>query len=869
MPGWIRTLFDVLLRCYPAAFRDEYEGSIRADVERLWRERQSGGSPALGRLSLGVAVNTVKTAAREHLHILRQDLKTARRSLGAAPAFTIGTVLTLALGIGVTTAMFSIVRAVLLEPLPFADPDGIVEIVATKPLEGITAYDLSIPDFRSFEDRARSFAAVAVLDDGSRVLTGDGHEAIHVVQMAVSPAFWSIVGITPLVGRTFDQSDLDAGGRVALISAGLFQRRYGGDRRAIGRTITVSGALNTIIGVVPSDMGFTQDTDVWLAWRPNANPSRGDRQINAIGRLKAGVTADQASAELAGIAASLAGDFPVTNAGYSARARPLLDRVVSTTVERALTVLLTTAALLLVVACANVANLLLTRATARTPELALRRALGAGHSRLVRQLATESFLLATLGVAVGVVSGALAIKLVRSTLLVALPRASDVTIDGQTLAVAGLLTFFIATICALVPVWRTVGRDAACDDLRANRASTDRSHRRMRRAFVAAQVCLATVLVTGAVLLTTTLFRLLQVEPGFHPERLLVARVSLPTTSYSGRESRNAFYHRLADALAAEPGVEAAAFINRAPLTPDGGTRMEIGASPPVNGTLDGQPAHFRVITSSYFSTIGLSVTRGHVFDSRRPETPNGLRPLIISESLARRLWPNGDDPISRPVWLGNGQTRSVVGVVGDVHQGRLGEGVTPTMYMPTSWTVVGTMTLVVKGSQGDPSSLAPLVRRVVTRLDRDLPIFEVETMESQRADTMLPNRLNAGILVMFAALALALGIVGVAGVIADTVTLRRPELAIKMALGASASRVVRDVAAEGIRLCSYGLAAGVVGAWMLGRAMSGLLFGVRGHDPAIVAASAAALMIVGIAACLVPAARAMRVDPAVALRGE
>jgi putative ABC transport system permease protein len=580
------------------------------------------------------------------------------------------------------------------------------------------------------------------------------------------------------------------------------------------------------------------------------------------------VSAEQASRELETIAASLAREFPATNDGYSARARPLLERIVSPAIERALTLLLVAAALLHLVACANVANLVLTRALARTPELALRRALGAAGTRLARQIASESIVLAVLGGGTGLLVAAAGIQASRSMLIAALPRAWNITLDIPTLAGTAATVVLTALVCAAIPVWRATHTDVAHALPTGTRSAGERSHSRLRNAFVVAQFGLATVLVTVAVLLTRSLFLLLEVQPGFQSDRLLLGNITLPTTNYANRDARNAFYHRVIDALATHSGVESAAFINRPPLAPDGGTGMEVSASAPVNGTLHGERAHFRIATSSYFRTIGIPLIRGSLFDSAAPEAADGVRPLVLSESLARRLWPDAADPINRRVWLGNGQVSTVVGVVGDVHQGRLGEGVTPTMYWPTSRTAVGTMTLVVR-TIPDPSSLVSGVRRTVAHVDSELPIFDVRTMTDQIGGTTLPNRLNTALLGTFAALALTLGLVGVAGVIAYSVAQRRPELAIRMALGASTSRVVREVAAGGIRLCFYGLVAGMAGAWALGRGMASLLFGVRGQDPLLVVAVGMTLFAVAVIACALPALRAARIDPAVALRSE
>ncbi len=864
MPGWFERLVALLLRCYPTAFRDDYGRQLRSDVARLWRTEAPRGRPALTRLSLSVLFDMLVNAILEHLAILRQDLRAARRSLAKTPAFTLGAVLTLALGIGATTTMYSVVRGVLVRPLPFPEPDRLVELVETT--EGATAYDVSDANFLSWQERTRSFTGMAALWSRSFVLT-DGIEPERVIGLAASPSLWSVLAVQPIAGHTFADGDLSSDERVVVISDGLFRRRYGGDQSLIGRTVQIGGAAYTLLGVVPADMGFTREVEAWTPWRAGARTARGDRQAEVIARLKPGVTVEQASAEMASVAAALEREFPSTNTGYGARARPLLDYIVPATVDRALMLLLSAAGLLLLVACANVANLVLTRAMSRGPELALRQALGAGRGRLARQILTESLLLAAVGCGAGLLVAAATLGTSRRLLSSALPRAGDVSIDLQTLVVAVATALVTAVAFALIPAWRATRSDVAPGLHATGRTSADRSQVRLRRAFVLAQFCLATILVSGAALVAQSLLQLMTINPGFRTDRLLLANISLPG-SYSGVQPRNAFYHRLVDALLAEPGIEAAGLALRTPLTPGAGPGMEVSDTPPVAGVLSGRRAHWRVVTSSYFEAIGIPLLHGRVFDSTELETADGVRTVIVSQSLAERLWPGGEDPIGRQVWLGNGQTRTVVAVVGDVHQGSLADGATSTMYMPTSWITAGTMTLVVRTS-GDPEVLTPVIRTAVRRLDSQIPLFGVRTMEAQMEGTTLQSRLNLGLLGGFAAVALMLGLVGVTGVIAHTVALRRPELAIRMALGANAARVVREVTFDGLRICLLGLAAGLLGAWMLRRTLSALLFDMRGNDAITLGLVALGLFGAALAACWLPALRVTRVDPARVLRGE
>jgi putative ABC transport system permease protein len=865
--SWSQRLYDLLLQCYPAAFREEYGRDMHAAFRRLWREEQARGGAALAHLSLSVILDTLATATREHLSILRQDIRVAARSLRKTPAFTLAAVTTLALGIGATTAMFSVVYTVLLRPLPLPDPTRLVELVETKPLEGITSYSVSTKNFQSWQERTSSFTSMAALLGRSINLADDG-EPERVRGMAVSSSLWPTVGVRPIAGRTFDpDEDTPGRERVALISDGLWQRRYSADRGLIGKSVRLGGVPHTIIGVVPTDLGFRRDADVWVPFVPDPEQSRGDRQLTVLARLRAGVDMSEASAELESVAAALAREFPESNAGHSARVRPLLDLVVSPAIDGALKMLLAAVGLLLLVACANVANLVLTRATARGPELALRRALGASSARLTRQVVTETLVVAAVGGVCGVLVAAISLRVARTTLASMLPRASDLSLDLPVLGSALVVTLATGLAFGLIPAWRVIRGDVT-DALRTiGRALSDRSHARLRQAFVVGQFCLATMLVIGAALLAQSLVHLMRVDVGFRTDHLLMTGITLPVAKYATPESRDTFFRQLIEAVRAEAGVVSAGLATDTPLTP-GGTGMEVGVTGASLGSPLARRAFWRVVTPGYFETLGIPLLRGRPFEIGEPDIRGGFRPLIVSESVARRLWPDGSDPIGRRVWLANGQERTIIGVVGDVHENGLADGVTPTMYLPTSWFFPTTMTLVVRTS-GAPSSLAPAVRQAVRRLDPQQPLFDIRTMEAQARATTIQSRLNASLLGLFALLALVLGAVGLAGVVAHAVAQRRPELAVRMALGAQASRVAREVAAHGIRLCLYGLIIGLAGAWALRRVLSSFLFGVQADDPTIFGTVAVALFAVALAACWLPASRVTRIDPATVLRGE
>jgi putative ABC transport system permease protein len=864
MPAWIRRAYRVLLRCYPKAFRDEYEVDMRRSFERMWGDSAREGPPALARLSLSVFVDTMTTALREHGSIVSQDLRVSGRALRKFPAFTAGIVGTLTLGIGATTAILSVVYAILLRPMPFPEPEQLVELVATKPLEGIASFSTSGPDFTSWRERTRAFVGMAAMTDRDVNLSDDA-EPERVRGAAVTGTFWSVLRVQPIAGRTFDEADDLRGNRIVVLSDGLHRRRYGGDPGLLGRAVELNGVAHTVIGIVPGDMGFTQDVDVWMPFVADQQ-NRGDRQIGVVARLGAGVELGAASAELEGIAAALAREFPATNLGYSARARPLLDLAVSPALERALHVLLAAVVLLLVIACANVAHLLLTRAADRRHELAVRRALGAGTARLTRQLATEALVLAALGAIGGIALAAALVRVAQPTLAALLPRARHIALDLPVLGMALLTTVATAFIFGLLPILRVSGADVSSSLHAAGRVQSDRSLVSLRRTFVVGQFALASVLVVGAALLAQSLARMMRVDPGFRTDHLLMTGITTPT-GVSGQDGRIAFFRRIVDEVRAVPGVTSAGLGWNLPLRPGaGGPGMEVAATP--ESVLSAGRAHWRIATPGYFSTIGIPLLRGRLFLDGEREIPNGFRAVIVSESLAARLWPNHEDPIGRQVWLGNGHVRTVVGIVGDVHQRSLAEGITPTMYMPTAWVFPATNVLLVR-TAGPPADMAGAIRRTVRGIDPRQTLFDLQTMDEYVSATVAQQRLNATILGAFALLALLLGAVGVAGVVAHSVSARRPELAVRMALGGRSSRIVRDVAATGVRLCAYGLALGLGVAIVVARAAASLLFGVQPGDPTTFVFIGLVLLAVAMIACVVPALRVTRIDPAVALRGQ
>ena len=866
VPTWADRLYAALLRAYPASFREEYAGEMRAAFRSRWREeRRERGLLGVARLWIAVLLDTLATAVRSQGEMLARDVRYGWRSLTGRPSwsFTAAALLTLALGIGAVTAIFTIVHTVLLAPLPYREPDRVVHLRDTNPGLGIEDFSSSMPNFRSWQ-AARSFSHLTALRGADSNLT-DGSEPLKVSGLKVSANLWDMLGMRPVAGRAFLPAD-DVPGRapVAMISEGLWKRRYGGDPSAIGRTVDVNLVPHTIVGIAPQDVGFASDIDLWLplGYDPEADDNRGDHRLIVLGRLAPGVTLQQAQQEMLGLTARLAREFPEANKGWSVVVDPVRNFIVEDEVAQRLRIVLAAVALLLLVAATNVANLQVARASGRLREIGVRLALGASRARLVRQMLTENLLLAAAGGAAGLALAWAGVRASAAWLPVSLPRREALSIDLPVLLVAGLCIVLTALLTGLLPA-RMALRSNVQDALQQAGRSTTGGRSPARHALVAAQLALATTLVVGAALLTQSLVRLQKVALGFtDPEHLLTTQITRSLASEDMMDRNSDFFRALIEEVRVLPGVAAAAVSSEVPFG-DQTTEMPVvpaGGSPGTPG--ESIQANWRIVTADFFRTMQIPLRRGRTFNEGREP----WRSMILSEGLARQLWPDGRDPIGREVTLGNHKTFTIVGVVGDVRQLELGEDPTPTMYISTSWIVLPTMTLVVR-TRTDPAALVQPIRRVVARLDPHQPLSTFQTMRSAVAANAAEPRLNTILVASFAGLALLLAVVGVAGVVGYSVGQRTRELAVRLALGASPGQAVRHVMSGGLSMCALGILCGVGAALALGRALASVLFGVAAHDPRTLAASAAALFAAAALACWLPARRATRVDPSLTLR--
>ena len=795
------------------------------------------------------------------------DIRLAIRSLMRAPGFALVAVLTLALGIGANAAVFSVVDGVLLKPMPFQQPDDLVMVWEHNLARDRRTNVVSPGNYVHWRERQTSFTDMAALFRTSVNLTeGDTPEELR-TQIVTEP-FFRVLGVSPAMGRAFTPDEDKPPRSKMIISHGLWQRRFAGDRGVLGRKISVGGEPMEIIGVMPAGFQFLdRDVDVWMpiALPPEARNPRG-RSIRVVARLKPGVALERAHAEMRAIHDQLASEFPNTNKGWSANVQPLGEHVAGD-LRPTLLVLLGAVGFVVLVACANVASLLLARAAARHREIAVRTALGASWGRLARQALAESLTLSVLGGIAGLV---LAYWLLRLLLAAAergltLPRAHEIGLDARVLAFTALVCIVTGILFGLAPaLWSR--RASVTDSLKdAGRGGTSAKAARARGILVVAEIALAIVLLTGAGLMLRSFSKLMAVEPGFDSSRVMTFSVSLPPARYAAKSPM--FFEQLNERLRALPSVTAVGGVSFLPMTgPASATSYMIEGQTPVDA--GARPVtEVRVITGDYFTVMGIPLKAGRLFNADELRQPR--RVVIISEAMARQAFP-GADPIGQRVSISwtDSAPQEVIGVVGDIRHANLGEPTRPMIYWPHVHTQYTTMWPVVRTS-GDPSAVAALARAEVLRLDPSQPIANVRTLEEIVSVSVAQPRLIARLLAVFAAVALILAAIGIYGVVAYSVSQRTREIGIRMALGATPGRIVRLIVGHGAMLAGAGIAVGVPAALLLARGMESMLFETPPSDPATVGGVALVLTATAIAACLVPLRKALRVHPSEALRSE
>jgi putative ABC transport system permease protein len=798
-----------------------------------------------------------------------KDLRYAIRSLLKRPGFLFIAVSTLALGIGATTAMFTVVNSVLLRPLQFPEPERIVVLEGINPSKGIKASNMSVPDVVDWQQQSQSFEQIAGFFTWSAFLT-TGDEIERVRAAGVSPEFFPVFRINPLSGRTINAGDAQPDSApVTVISYGLWQRRYGGAPDVVGRPITLSGVKGTIVGVMPAGFNYPDETELWTEYALNGSEEvRDNRYLNVISRLKPGVAIDQARTEMNTISQRLEQSYAETNSGWSVRLTELRERMVGE-LRTSLLMLFGAVAFVLLIACANVANLLLARAAYRHKEIAVRTALGASRWRIVRQLLTESVLLSVVSGAVGL---ALSIWLIKLLIAISPPdtaRFDEIGFNWQVFVFIFAVTIFAGLLFGLVPALQTSRTDLNETLKESGRTGAPGASRnRIGGILIVSELALSFVLLACAGLLIKSFMHLREINPGFEADNVLVLRMSLPSGKYKQGEERAQIYKQLVDAVKTVPGVQSAGAVLSLPLRGDTfilGRAVLLEGRRPVPE--EASNALHLAITPEYFQTMQIPVKQGRAFTDQ--DNSQSTKVVIVNETMARKLWP-GQSPIGKrfSIWRDEKFIREVVGVAGDTKM-RLDEEAEEQMYVPyaqdSNW---GAMSLVVR-SNTETSALAASVREALRSVDKGIATYNLKTMNDLISTSAAPRRVPMLLLSAFAGVAMLLAMLGIYGITSYYVTQRTHEIGVRMALGAQIADVLRLVLRRAMFLSVIGVVIGLAGAAAVTRYLTSMLFGVKPIDVFTFGAVALGLVVVALVASLIPAKRATKVDPLVALRYE
>ena len=807
-----------------------------------------------------------------------QDVRYAVRTLLRKPGFSIFAILTLALGIGANTAIFSMVNAVLLRPLALREPDRILSIWESR--NDSDKIPISIPEFLNLREQNRSFTKLAALANWNANLSGE--ETPERVQgMQASGEFFETLGVQAAIGRTLSAADCEPGSpRTVMLSYGFWSRHYGRDRTILGKPIRLNGDSYTVVGVLPAEFVYRQAQDDVIAPLVFENDPRrehrGNNFLRTYGRLKPGVTMAQAREDLRGMIHEFRRQFPQDNAAQTGVVVEELRTALVGNVRGSLLILLGAVLAVLLIACANLAGLFLVRASTRTREVAMRVALGASARRLVQQLLTESLLIAVVGGALGLVLGAIGIPMLISASQAGLPRAKEIGLDGHVLEFTLVMSVLCGLIFGLAPALE-LSKVNLNDGMReSGRGSSGGAARQKLRQFlVVAQVSISLILLAGSGLLLKSFVKLEAVDPGFNPNHLLVVRLALPKTQYRGREGVVNFYRALSPRIEGLPGVKSVAVAN---VIPTDGFLATVDFNLVGRGwTADKFPeAHYRMTTPSYFRTLRIPLIAGREFSES--DTEQGAPVVIINQTLAKRYWPGGN-PIGGHLQMDDTQKEmrevEIVGVVGDVHDFGLDNDSRAEIYTPISQVPVETLSYLKNNmcwfvrTANEPLAAAGPFREELKKIDPEVPASSVRTVEQYFAQSVAPRRFNLMLVGIFGAASLFLAAMGIYAVISYSVAQRTHEIGIRMALGAQRFRLMRSIVGQGLLLVAGGAGIGLVMAIPLTRLMKGLLFGVSAADPATYAAITLLLFAIAALACYIPGRRAMSVDPLVALRHE
>ena len=814
------------------------------------------------------------------MNSLWQDIRYALRVLAKQPGFTAVVVLTLALGIGANTAIFSVVNAVILEPLPFSDSKQLVELHGTDAHLGDMHRALSYPDFADFRAQNRTLESVAAYDTNTATLSGSG-EPRHLDTALVSANLFDVLRTTPLLGRTFVASEDQPGTHAAILSYHLWTSQFGANPHIVGHSITLDAKAYTVVGVMPASFQFpltAQPRDLWTTFGermvsngtdPPMTSERGAHFLTAIGRLKPGVSLLRANADADAIGGALAKQYPDTDGHLSLALQPEIEAMVGD-VRPVLLMVVGAVGVLLLIACSNAANLLLARAAGRQREMAIRASMGAGRARVLRQLLTESVMLALAGGLLGLFFAVWGTTLLAGVPSLQIPRLAQTGIDLRVLAFTLGVSVFTGIIFGMAPAWHASRFNLFLSLKEGGRSSSESKRAsRARNILVVAQVSLAVILLVGASLLVESMVHLTRQSPGFDPNGVMTFNLDLPDARYGKPEQSIVFFRDLLAHIRSLPGVQTASAVLPLPMSDDIiRTSFEIEGRPMAKSDLP--RVHFRIVAQDYIRTMHIPLIAGRDLTPR--DERNTSQVVLINEALARRYFPN-ENPIGKHIKPGVADTgeekmREIVGVVGDVHHRNLWQATDPECYVPYDQAALGAMSIVVR-AQGDPMNLLPSIREQVRALDTELPIYKARDLRDYVSDSVAQRRFTSLLVSVFAAAGLVLATVGLFGLISYSVEQRRIEIGIRIAVGAEKSDIIGMVLRSGVTLALAGILIGLAGTLALSGVLKSQLFGVTATDPLTFIGVAIGLIAVATAACYIPAWRAASADPLVALRNE
>lgn len=802
------------------------------------------------------------------------DLRYGARVLMRKPGFALVAVLTLALGIGANSAIFSIVNGVLLQPLRYPEAERLVRLSERNPNRGWTEFSASAPNLEDWRNQQSVFEQLAAYEFTTFNLTGDS-EPERVAALSITPSLFPALGISPILGRNFLPEEEQTGrNRVAILSYGLWQRRFGADTKLIGQTVQLSGEKYTVLGVMPSQFQLTRRTELWVPLILDAKvyPWRADRSnhnLHVVGRLKPDVSLGQAQVAMDTLSKRLEQQYPKSNTGWGVELRTFYDWIISEEMRRSILVLFVAVGFVLLIACANVANLMLARASTRQRELSIRAALGASRTRVMRQLLAESLLLAALGGSAGALLAFWGTKFLKTSITMNIPRLDEVRLDLRVLSFTLGVSLLTGLVFGLAPAWSAARSDHNEGLKQGGRWGIGGARNRLNSALVIGEIAVALVLLVGAGLMLCSFVHLQNVTPGFAPENVLTMQLSLPAAKYGKEPLRVDFFAQLMERLRTAPGVLDAAAISEVPLS-GGNWAMEVTLEGRATSTDQTRlSADARAVTPHYFRTMGIPLLYGRDF-TEQDRGPFGQAPmtLIVSETFAWRFFPN-ENPIGKRFSPGSGNPfGTIIGVAGNVRNLSLREEAGPAFYFSYGYIGMPALAVVVRTS-APSESLASGLRAQVYSLDRDLPVYNIRSMEQILSNGAAHSRSQTLLLGLFSIMALLLAAIGTYGVMSFTVTQRTHEIGIRLALGAKGDDVLKLIVGQGMKLVAAGLVIGLAGALALTRVIRTLLFNVSPTDPMTFIAIVLVLACVALVACWIPASRATKVDPLIALRWE